>query len=307
MNKLLLLILVLLTMNNCFSNSEDGNMMDMDYRSIDLFINTPCFQLIKAIENEETSQIEKICAEDTSLVNYQEKKYNITPLIRACGRQKLKSVKKLLELGANPNLTSLIGVNPIFAALSGNWDEIDINTELIELLLAYGANPNCHFHIDDNSETDSFDVIEDSITPLTYAVSFNCKPDVIKLLVEHGSDINEKTRAGTTASIEALRAQNIQNAYYLIVEKDANISDPYYFYDLNNDIDYSDPRYPVDLLLNLIYEFDSNEYSLKKQIIRKFSEQGISYNQRKQFMPKQLLYRIKKLHPNDWEQFINDY
>lgn len=306
---LILIVVAVFSMISC-NNLTTADTMYTDYRSINLFKETKCFVLISAIEQEDTYKIERLCSSDTSLINFQEQTYHITPLIRACGRQKLKAVKKLLELGANPNLVSKNGYNPLYAALIGAWEDapINIDTRIVALLLKYGADPNYNYHIANcglnNNETN---VIEDSITPLIFAINYNCKIEVIKLLVDYGANINYKTRSGKTAAISALIAGDINTAHYLIVERNAIIKDPYFFYDDNNNIDFTDPRYPVDLLMDFIFEANSFEYHQKQEIIKKFSEQGISYQERKKYLPSQIQYRIKKSHPQDWENYIEIY
>lgn len=106
--------------------------------------------------------------------------------------------------------------------------------------------------------------------------------------------VDTKTPLGTTAAIEALRSEDIQSAYYLIVSKNASITEPYYYYEFGtSEIDSKNPFFPVDLLLYLTYTLDSKEYLMKKAIINKFSEHGINYQKRKSKIPETVLEMIK--------------
>ena len=304
-------LLLLFMMISCFASDDSSN---IDYRSKALFKNTPCWELRKAIDKEDTTLIRELCLTDSSLLNFQEKRYCITPLIRAAGRQKKDAVECLLKSGADPNLNSTIGINPLFESLTGGWEDspICINIDIVKLLLKYGADPNYRYHVTYDDFSTDINVIEDSVTPLMYVVLYNISSDenldVVKVLVENGADIDCKSRSGKTASIYALIAQDIKSAYYLIVEKNAKISDPFYYYsDDGLKIDYDKPRFAVDLLLNLTYELDTKEYELKKKVIERFNQQGISYASRKTNIPKHTLSIIKKRHPNDWEEYIRHY
>jgi hypothetical protein len=59
---------------------------------------------------------------------------NNTLLILCANRKYTHSVKKLLELGANPNLFNDFGYTPLF------WAVTDDQQEMIEILIKYGAN-----------------------------------------------------------------------------------------------------------------------------------------------------------------------
>ncbi|HLO85029.1 MAG TPA: ankyrin repeat domain-containing protein [Nostocaceae cyanobacterium] len=281
----------------------------LDKTDIELFKNTPAWDLVKAIENEDISQIKDILTLDSSLVNYQEPLYGITPIIRAIGTDKYKSVCKLLECGANPDLASKIGTTPLFEAISYRWSDVSAkrDTRYVKLLLSYRANPNLKYIY--QNEDGVTNPIEYGISPLMYAIDYSSGYDIVKLLVESGADINFKTALGTTAAIESLSTGDVNSAYYLIVEKKAKVTEPYFYYSLLNDnvIERNKPHYPVDLLLNMTYEIGSDKYHKKMSIVQEFEHQGVSYNNRKEKISNLILRKIKKMHPNDWQEYLDKY
>jgi ankyrin repeat protein len=282
----------------------------LDKYDIELFENTSAWNLVKAIENENISQIEDILKSDSTLVNYQEPLYGLTPLIRAIGTDKYKSACKLLECGANPDLASKIGSTPLFEAISYRWDDVSAkrDTKYVKLLLSYRANPNIKYVY--RTEKGVTNPIEYGISPLIYAmdyISSGC--DIIKLLCEYGADINFKTRLGTTAAIDALLLEDVNSAYYLIVDKKAKVVEPYFYYSLINDnvIETNKPHYPVDLLLDMTYEIGSEKYHKKMLIVKEFERQGVDYKRRKEKISNLILRKIKKMHPTDWQDYLEKY
>jgi hypothetical protein len=281
----------------------------LDKFDIELFKNTPAWNLAKAIENEDISQINDILTSDSALVNYQESLYGITPLIRAIGTDKYRSTCKLLECGANPDLASKIGSTPLFEAISYRWGDVSAkgDTKYIKLLLSYGANPNLgYFYRKVKGETNP---IEYGISPLMYVITYSSGYDIAKLLVQSGANINFKTSLGTTPAIKALLMEDINSAFYLIVENKAKVTEPYFYYSLINDnvVEKNKPHYPVDLLLGMTYEIGTDKYYKKMSIIQEFERQGVDYKSRKEKISKLILRKIKKMHPDDWQEYLNKY
>ena len=66
----------------------------IDYR---VFQNTPACQLAKAVQDEDTEEIDKIVSENPRIINYQDSKYSNTLLMLTIMDQQLKSFKTLLN------------------------------------------------------------------------------------------------------------------------------------------------------------------------------------------------------------------
>ena len=91
-------------------------------------------------------------------------------------------IRKLLELGADPNYSDHAGFPSLIATLRADRPD---RYEILELLLSFGADIQQHGHND--------------YTPLHYAASLQ---DVLamELLLAHGADLNARTRIDDCAT-----------------------------------------------------------------------------------------------------------
>ena len=112
---------------------DKSELTGRDYR---LFQNTPAWELVKAVEDENTEQIDKIVSENPELINYQESKYGETLLMLTVMNQQLKSFKALLKNGADVNIHDTFdGTSSLIMACSSEFYNITFAKTLIE----YGA------------------------------------------------------------------------------------------------------------------------------------------------------------------------
>lgn len=301
-NYILILLQVLLVIG-CNQKSKE----ELTVQDIEIFRKTIAWDLVQAVSENDVIKIQNVLKENSELVNFQEPIFGTTPLMWAISSGKYQSAKALLDNGADPNIISKTGTTALFRAISFSWDDTQANedSKFVKLLLGYKVDPNinyCSPKIDGQT-----DPIECGTSPLMYSVSRGFEK--VKLLVNAGANVNYKTETGKTASIEALLMKDVNVAYYLIVEKKSNITEPYYFYDIINDtiIDKEKPHYPVDLLLDWTFEVGSSEYQKKKEIIAAFKNQGIDYESRKVNISNLILRRIKKIYPTDWEEYLQKY
>lgn len=296
--------MVILNGCNPFSFSERKDKTDMR-----IFYQTPAWNLVKAIENDDSSTIKDLIYKNPKLLNFQEPVYGISLIQRAVGRRKYVATKTLIELGVDLNLQSKIGDAPIFDAIGYRWGDNNSveDNSMLQLLLESGANPNIIYNYGTNNG-EEVNVTEYGTTPLMYAIAYSYGYQFVQLLVKYGAEIDAKTPLGTTAAIEALRSGDIKSAYYLIVLHNAKITEPYFYYKFGTlEVDVDNPHYPIDLLLSLTYELDSKEYIIKNNIINKFEQYGIHYQERKNKIPKTILEKIKRKYPNTWKEYIIKY
>lgn len=299
----ILCFLLCLLILSCNQNNKEK----LTIHDIEIFKGTPAWDLATAVDNEDAVKIKALLKMDTTLINYQEPVYGLTLLIRAVGTEKYESAKQLLESGAKPNIITKTGTSALFEATSYPWNDTQANGDpkFVKLLLDNGANPNqnyCSPVI--KGQTDP---IECGTSPLMHSVSRGFEKT--QLLVEAGANINYKTKLGVTASIIALMNKDVSSAYYLIKERSAKVSEPYYYYSLTNEaiIEKDKPHYPVGLLLDWVYEIGSKEYIKKMEIVKEFQRQGIDYSKVKEHIGNLIMRRIKKLHPNDWQEYLEKY
>src|SRR6185437_5651593 len=94
-----------------------------------------------------------------------------TALAWAAVRCNTEVAQLLLKAGANPNLTNEQGVGPLYIAIENR------STPIVRMLLAHGANPNL---ARSNGET-----------PLMLATRLG-QIEVIKALLDRGADVNAR-------------------------------------------------------------------------------------------------------------------
>ena len=107
-NNLLIFALCFLVMS-CNQNKKEN----LTVQDIEIFKNTPAWELAEAVDIENLSEIQSILA-NQSIVNYQEPVFGTTVLMRAINTEKYQATKQLLESGANPNIISKIGSFALF-------------------------------------------------------------------------------------------------------------------------------------------------------------------------------------------------
>lgn len=298
------------------ASATQGKSARMDKRYIEIFDQTPAWDLVKAIENDDIGAIDSIIRNDTSLLNYQEPSMGISPLQRAVGIRSYKAAELLLKLGANPNLRSDSSISPIYEAISDGWyDNLpEEDPSMLNLLLRFGADPNLIYesYVLKEKREGVYDFIEDKTSPLIYAIRLSSGNKKIQSLIDHGADIHYRTPMGTTPTVAALKSGKIEIAHSLIVDSHTDISQPYYYYKSDKigglpEIDSLKPRYPVGLLIYLVYDIPSERYNLKRDIIKVFENEGWDYNKEKEDLPKNILSKIRHMHPDDFEEFLEKY
>lgn len=130
-----------------------------------------------------------------------------TPLMLAAGSDNVKTVSVLLKAGADPNVKE---VSPHAGELTPLTLAINLSEqhriEIAEALLAAGAeiNPRGNFFM----------------SPLMQAVE---DLEMVKLLIAHGADVNQKNFRGATALMGAAAAGPASVVKYLI-EKGADVN-----------------------------------------------------------------------------------
>jgi ankyrin repeat protein len=298
-------------------NSIEAKKGDYKITNINIYKNTPVWELALAVKKQNIRSIERIVKNKPNLINYQEPKYGATLLLWAVGTERYKSVETLLKCGADPNIVaannpSVVGQTPLFLAAGYSWvdNKAKKDPKYVKLLLRYGADPNKNY-IDFNISGKK-SIIEDGTSPLMNSIG--CGIEKTKALVEAGADINHKTESGKTVAIIALGAggpnatlEGMQYAYYLIVENKAKVNEPYYR-SKNTTMPGDNPNdkfYPVDILRDWIYDLGSKEYGIKMEIVKEFARQGINYWDAK--INKFTLEHIKKRYPDTWEEYIKKY
>ncbi|WP_314244737.1 ankyrin repeat domain-containing protein [Empedobacter tilapiae] len=292
MIRIVLIIMLFLTFIRCYDRDkkvDNKNLLGKDYR---LFQDTPLWDLAKAVEDENVTLINQLITKKKRSIDYKEPKFGNTLLMLAIENNDYKSVKALLDLGANPNLAdNYRGATPMHDAAKNK------DPKYLKLLIEYNGDPNI---IENKPITEEDQVRE---TPLILAISYNSGNNLekVKLLVKAGADINFfkegifYTRLPLAASITH---DQYEIAYYLL-EQGA-------FY---NGIMYKtvqgDSIYILGALRRKVIDINTNEYKQKMKVVSFLKTKGLDYE--KEPVPNYIKENIKKKYPNNWQEYLKNY
>ncbi len=125
-------------------------------------------------------------------------------LAKACRLGDLKTAENLLSLGISPDVPDRFGRSPLYYAASFN------NTQVVQLLLAYHADPNAQV----NSGRDA-DAGQAPVTPLQYAAYLG-NLRISSILIKAGAHIDTSEGTGRTALHFAVTARHLDVMRFLI-------------------------------------------------------------------------------------------
>ena len=135
---------------------------------------TPALHWVVRVDDLETAQLLIRAGADAKFAD----RYGVTPLYLACTNGNAAMIRLLLDAGADPNSLDATGQTVLMTAASVG------DLESVKALLDRGAMADTR---DRNFQQ----------TALMFAVRDN-HPDVVRLLVQRGADVNAKTRQGET-------------------------------------------------------------------------------------------------------------
>ena len=335
-------------MSSCSESDQNTGLYPLSKTNIKIFEGTEAWDLAVAVKNQNTKKIDKIAKENPNLLDFQEPIYDCTLLIWAVGMEKYQSAQALLKCGADPNIiadsvdkhkeeaetalkngdmalyerisSSFSQRTALYIASGYSWidNQAKKDPKYVKLLLEHGADPNLHFttgveyFLLPDGNKDPYGM-ETGTSPLINSIL--CGIEKTKALVEAGADINNQTESGETAAIKALDAgwgavtiELRQYAHYLIVEKKAIVTEPYYtsrYLSLQFHDGEVKEYYPVNILRKWVCSLDSEDYKLKMEIVDEFARQGVDYWATE--IPQKELKEIKYRYPDTWEEYIKVY
>jgi len=223
------------------------------------------FELAKAAEKNDTTEMRLILTKDTTLVKLTEDVYGQTLLHWTVGNGLTEPTKMLLEFGANPNQHDTYdGETPLMIA-SGYGPNYDTTSNILVMLLESGGDPNS---IEDTPRREGNRTRN---TPLIIAAG--CCLTKTKLLVEAGANVNFKNEFGESALESALLGGKdaVKITKYLLIEKTAEIPDYFTITQDGNKITI------LDYLRDWTFDLNSIDYQLKMEIVDYLKIRGLNY------------------------------
>lgn len=244
-------------------------MLGDDFR---LYKHTPAWSLAKAVEDEDTTEISKQVLQMHISVDYRDPEYKQTLLMLATRTNKIESVKKLLELGANPNAhddsTKYFGESAVLLACRFTRP----SSKILALLLKYGGNPNSTAcGVQENGLGEIVPIRDFALSAAVFS-SF----EKVKLLVDAGANINYATSTENCAIENCMIFDRMDIMLYLL-QKGADYRRKF------KEIDLDKPDYPtfeVDILYKLrkcVYPIGSKEYTDKMKVVNFLKKKGLDY------------------------------
>ena len=184
------------------------------WKAEDYFTDPKVVALCHAIEADDLAEIDRL-AKAGADVNAKGKD-NMTPLLWAFPDNKLDRFKRLLELGADPNVAIQSGLNTHGGFYRGETvTHMASETEFpgyFEAVFEYGGDPNLIENGLISSQTPLFSV--------TTGVNGN-KMDHVRVLIDKKADLNHMNGTGVTPVMEAVSTGQY-NIALLLLEKGAD-------------------------------------------------------------------------------------
>ena len=252
----------------------------MDYR---LFQNTAAWELAKAVEDGNVSKIKEEVSKNKSLLNFRDTRFGQPSLKLAIMNSNFKSVKALVELGADPNMQDTYdGSSPLMEAAQlglGGFTHDGADSKYLKFLLKHGGDANAEEKGVRRKGNGT------RYTPLLIAAQ-NCNLEYVKILVDAGANVNYNNEYGLNPlGLAVISSYNPDVVIYLL-EKGADFRKP-----IMRTIDKKN-LYITDGLRFWRYDLGSDLYEKKMQIVKFLKDHGMDYRQTE--IPKQYLDKYSK-------------
>ncbi len=239
-----------------------------------IFRNTIADKSAKAILKTNSKELAYEVANNDSILSFQESIHGASLVHFAVRHHKCSTLQTLFNLGANFNLIDHYGETALFEAVYFS------KVECVNKLLEYGANPNITYSYNNEDGTTNaiefgtsplilassrnLEIVKlliESGAEVNYKTESNISSAIVSLLrkkvvIAHFLIVENKS--------EVNHAYDISRGEEL--PKNSKI----------NTI-----RQPIDLLSNWVFPLSSKEHQLKMEIVKEFENQGIDYWSRK--------------------------
>lgn len=250
----------------CFSLSACGQ--TTGNRNVDFFKQTKAYDLAKAVYASDISKIENLVKSDTSLLTFNNPTSGSNVLALSIYTEKYDALKKLLELGGNPNsINPLTKESLLMESITpfGSQFEWRQEHQYAKLLLESGANPN--YTIEKDSVNEKGYSINAS-NPIVKASSEHI--ELLKVLIKHGAEYNIRVN-GKTPFAHAVSGRKFDIINYYIDTLKVNVHEPMR-------IRSNDSLFIQDYIHKFMnYEESSDNYIKTQVLIDKLKKMGIDF------------------------------
>jgi len=275
-----------------------NELVEDDYR---LFKGTPAWELAKATRAGNINKMEVIIKESPDLVNYQEPKYGQTLLMLTILNQQYKPFKNLLNNNADVNIHDYYdGSSAIIKSVEYPWS----NIRFVDALVSKGANIN-------DIEIGERRVGNSTRKSVLIAAVSSGKIDLIKYIISKGANINYYNEFGQSAFSKAIMLGKYEIGY-LLLQNGADYTRPIFFrpdYSIPSEqidsLEKGEPVYLVNSLKEDFVDFRLPEYKYKMKIVQFLQKRGVDYWN--VTVPEFIQERMKKEHPDNWQEYIKKY
>lgn len=251
-NLIVLLSIMCIVCYNCNINQKAR-----DFHDLGVYKGTDVYELALCVAEDDSAKIEEYIHKHPEIdIDLPDSNFGCSLLMWAIFNGKYKSFEALLNNGANPNFVSeRDGSTPLIMAASyvanKGYDDSYLNT-----LLKAGADAKL---VTFNKEDSLYrNPIFDAITCLQY----------VKPLIEKGNiDVNFKLD-GISIVEEAILLEAVDVAYYLVVEKNADITGNHKSEVYINGVKQDIPAKPlIEMVENWNFPNGCKEDQMKKSIL----------------------------------------
>lgn len=257
-NKILGFLFVMFLLESC-NSSLNNSLPGFEF---ELFQETPVWELAKAVKKEDVKKINDLLKDSNIKVDYQELKFGNTLLILAVANEKFNSAEALLINGGNPNLPDFYKHDNAVTTLCRDLHiEENCDTSILSLVLRHGGNVNYQLKYVDSLYG------EITTNPLRIATYAGKCLNFIRVLVDHGADINEyNSEPNNTPVAGSIFSESLDVAKYLLMEKKARIPE-YCFIRPKGEKPYEQKITITQYLNEKQYKKGSANYKLREEII----------------------------------------
>ncbi len=214
--------------------------------------------LIEAINDEDLVTIERIVKLNHINLNYADAANGVSLLNWCIFNEKEKSFEKLLRLGADANWQDTGGE---FAPPITEAAQVDGNANYLKLSLLYGGNVN----LISKKVEGPFNQ-----TPLFAAMLPVNNWDNLKIVVEHGANVNLTPVGYWSPLTEACLVSEIETAKYLI-DHGADYNQVKFRLPDGGEMDI------LDFLRVMTFSINSQEYKIKMEVAAFLKTKGLDY------------------------------